>query len=148
MPKREEREKKNRKEVGGKTTPRGVQVLKNTLLDNKQPGWEGAAGSLWGGGGGRACCSAATSGGLIPSWSRSAEGSPGVGTWGLGEGQISKGDFQLQMCSVVLQVETWKMTPPFWKALSEWPVVKIPAPPPQSVAHLLYLCFVILFLRG
>lgn len=51
MPKREEREKKNRKEVGGKTTPRGVQVLKNTLLDNKQPGWEGAAGSLWGGGG-------------------------------------------------------------------------------------------------
>lgn len=93
--------------------PPGVQVLKNTLLDNKQPGWEGAAGSLWRG---RARCSTATSGGLISSWSRSAEGSPGVGTWGLGEGQISKRDFQPQMCSMVLQVEACKMTPPLLKA--------------------------------
>lgn len=105
------------------TAKRGGKSLRKTTsrcsgfekypLDNKQPGWEGAAGSLWRG---RARCSTATSGGLISSWSRSAEGSPGVGTWGLGEGQILKKRFPTTNVQRGASVETCKMTPPLLKA--------------------------------
>lgn len=141
------REKRERK-----TTSACAGFEKNTLLDNKQASWEGAAGSLWRG---RARCSAAPSGGCSPAWSRSAEASPGVGTWGLDEGQFSKGDLQSQAHSVVIQVEAWKTTHPFWKALS--PLVasdedtkkkKKKAKEENRVAHPLYLCCVILSLRG